>query len=404
MGRAYIYMQLPDRDDVVTLGRLEIVNGVGEFAYSPEFVESQGWVPDSFHYSLRNEFHSGITTNAGIPGFIRDAMPDGWGQRVMAKAAGAELSAIEYLLKSTNQDRSGTLMVGRTRKPPKGVGQSGIGDITTLEDFIAFADGVQGHFPRPINAPARQAARHRSSLGGARPKCSLRHESRLILAKPRDRHDDFDVPSLEHACMTFAASKGLRVARTQLHIGSKSVLLVDRFDRVSHGGNFRRIPMLSALTLLDSDWLAADRGRWRYAAVADEMRRRGVPQEDLHEFYKRMCFNALAGNDDDHPKNHAIIWVDGGWRLSPMYDVVPTLDGESPSSLAMAVGNEGALISRTNLLSHADHFGLGRGNADAILDEVTDWEDELRGHYEQHLSEPERGLAIAAMGARRMRA
>lgn len=404
MARAYIYMQLPDSDEIVTLGRLEIVGASGEFVYSPEYAESGGWVPDAVHYPLRKEFYSGIGKNSGIPGFIRDAMPDGWGQRVLSKAAGAELAAIDYLLKSTNHDRSGNLMAGSTRKAPKGVGQSGIADLTTLEDFIAFADGVQGKLPQTVvDAKARQAARQRSSLGGARPKCTLRHELQLILAKPRDRHDDFDVPSMEHACMTFASMKGLSVAKTQLHKGSKNVLLVNRFDRTASSDGFRRIPMLSALTLINSDWLAPDRSKWSYASVADEMRRIGVPATDLRELYQRMCFNALVGNDDDHPKNHAVIWIGGGWRLSPMYDVVPTLDGESPASLAMAVGHEGSLIERDNLLSHADHFDLDRNDALAILNEVAAWEVPLREHYRQHLDEQERYLAEAAIGAERLR-
>ncbi|AOE62803.1 hypothetical protein AXG94_13880 [Pseudomonas corrugata] len=86
------------------------------------------------------------------------------------------------------------------------------------------------------------------------------------------------------------------------------------------------------------------------------MKRRGVPDDDLRELFKRMCFNALVGNDDDHPKNHAILWLEGRWRLAPMYDVVPGLDGSSPPYLSMAVGRSGRAITRENLLSHCKHF------------------------------------------------
>lgn len=403
MASAYIYMQLPESDEVVTLGRLDINRGIGAFVYSPTYVNHRGWVPDSIRYPLRGEFHEGITTNSGIPGFIRDAAPDGWGQRVLAKAAGSDLDAIGYLMKSTNHDRTGNLMVGTTKVPPRGVGQAGMANITSLEDFIAFADNIQSQFPRQIDVVARQALRQRSSLGGARPKCTLRRGEQLILAKPRDRHDDFDVPAMEYACMSFAQAKGLNVAKVELHRGSKSVLLVDRFDRIAQDGRFRRIPMLSALTLLDSDWQAPERNRWRYAAVADEMRRRQIPLSDLHELYKRMCFNALVGNDDDHPKNHAIIWQGNSWRLSPMYDVVPTLDGESPASLSMEVGSSGRRVTRENMLSHAKHFDLSIEQAESVLDEVAGWEAELTTHYQQHLAGDELMLASQAVGAFRLR-
>ena len=252
-----------------------------------------------------------------------------------------------------------------------------------------------------------RAAKQRSSLGGLRPKVTLLDEGRVILAKPRDRHDKEDIPGIEHACMTFAASKGFN-ARIRLHPGKTSVLLVDRFDRVvmAEGGTLR-LPMLSAATLLDVDWRAVDepsRARWRYAEVADEMRRKGVPIADLQELYKRMCYNALVGNDDDHPKNHAVLFKDGQWRLSPMYDVVPALDGAPPPTLAMAVGQQGRGISHENILSHAGHFGLSREDAAAVLDEVAGWADELREHYLRLLSPSLADLAIRSVDAGRLRA
>lgn len=100
------------------------------------------------------------------------------------------------------------------------------------------------------------------------------------------------------------------------------------------------------------------------------MKRRGVPDDDLRELFKRMCFNALVGNDDDHPKNHAILWLEGRWRLAPMYDVVPGLDGSSPPYLSMAVGRSGRAITRENLLSHCKHFALTPEQAANVLDEV----------------------------------
>lgn len=76
------------------------------------------------------------------------------------------------------------------------------------------------------------------------------------------------------------------------------------------------------------------------------MKRRDVPVGDLRELYKRMVFNVLVGNSDDHPKNTSVLWQEGGWRLSPAYDLVPDLYGESPANSAMSVGPEGRKTTR----------------------------------------------------------
>jgi serine/threonine-protein kinase HipA len=403
MTRAYIYMQPPGETELVTLGRLVVKGGVGEFIYNPDHVKRKDWVPDPIHYPLRPEPYSGIVSNNGLPGFIRDAAPDGWGERVISYSEGSSLSGIDYLIKSSNIDRAGSLLIGTTRKPSV-AGQPD--RLDRLDSFIAFMDGIQsGDRLAPETV---RAAKQRSSLGGLRPKITLLDEGRVILAKPRDRHDKEDIPGVEHACMTFVASKGFNVARTRLHPGKTSVLLVDRFDReVTAEGSTLRFPMLSAATLLDVDWRSVDeqsKARWRYAEVADEMRRKGVPIADLQELYKRMCYNALVGNDDDHPKNHAVLFKDGQWRLSPLYDVVPALDGVPPPMLAMAVGRQGRVINRENLLSHVGHFGLSREGAAAVLDEVAGWENELKEHYRRVLSPFLADLAIRSVDAGRLRA
>ncbi|MFT0868024.1 type II toxin-antitoxin system HipA family toxin [Pseudomonas sp. CAM1A] len=404
MVSLYIYMQQPDSKEVVTLGRLTVENRIGEFVYNPSYYKAGGWVPDPFRYPLRAEPYTNITKNGGLPGFIRDAAPDGWGERLAIREHGGELEAIGYLQKSPNHDRAGCLMVGSDKTAPQGIGQAGLGTLTQLEAFIQFADGVQGGFPSGTNRATKATLQQRSSLGGARPKCTLVDNGRLILAKPRDRHDLYDIPALEYACMSFAASKGLDTAGVRLHRGQVNTLLVDRFDRVpTSDGRFIRVPMLSGLTLLDSGWHEReDWKNWHYGYLVDEMRRRRVPEADLQALFKRICFNILVGNDDDHPKNSAVIFKDGCWRLSPMYDVVPTTDGEMPARLAMGIGIHGHEISRRNLLSQVEHYGLSQAQAVAVIEEVADWRTDLEAHYREHLAEPELKVAMAAIGAVRL--
>lgn len=403
MSRAYIYMEHPDTAEMLTLGRLTLQGKSGEFIYAPDYVERGGWVPDPVNYPLRAEAYKGITKNRGIPGFINDAMPDGWGERLLQRAFGQVLAPIEFLLKSPNNDRVGNLLAGTATVPAPGLGD---GTVPTLKGLAKFIEACEAVYDGQLDdqSVAMLNIRHqRSALGGARPKRTLQDNGMLILAKPRDRFDQYDFPSIEYACMTFAAQKGMNVAKTALHAETPSTLLIERFDRTPLAEGARRIPMLSALTLLDSEWNEQYHRDWRYAAVADEMRRRGVPDVDLHELFKRMCYNALVGNSDDHPRNHSIIWLAGQWRLSPMYDVLPIVDEGPAQTLSMAVGRDGNQISRANLLSHHTHFALTRDHAEQLLDEVIGWEEELKDYYAQWLRGDELAMVRATVSTARMR-
>lgn len=402
MSRAYLYMDDPETGELVTLGRLGLKGNIGEFVYAPELVRRGGWVPDPLNYPLRAEPYTAITKNRGVPGFISDAMPDGWGERLLHRVYGRDLGPIDFLLKSPNNDRVGNLMAGTTAVPAPGLGEGPVPDLRGLAKFVEVCDAVydvQLEDEAIITLKLRQ---QRSALGGARPKRTLQDNGMLILAKPRDRFDNYDFPSIEYACMTFAASKGLSVARTALHAEFPTTLLIERFDRTPIAEGAKRIPMLSGLTLLNAEWNEPYHRDWMYAGMADEMRRRGVPDEDLHELFKRMCYNALAGNSDDHPRNHAVILIRGQWRLSPMYDVLPILEEGPAKALAMAVGSEGAQVSRFNLLSHHRHFALERAHAEHLLEEVASWAEELKDYYGQWLKGVDLQMAHEATCSARM--
>ena len=382
MPSAYIYMEHPLTSEVLTLGKLTLQPGKpGEFVYSPTALDAKVWVPDPIRYPLSDQVFT-ITKNQGVPGFIDDVMPDGWGERLLQRMQRDPVSRFDLLIGSPNNDRVGNLMTGRDRTPPEGVGQKPLPRLAGLDKFIDICEVVYDNDVSEDDAKTLGIRDQRSSLGGARPKRTFLGERKLILAKPHDRYDQFEVAPVEHACKTFGAKKGMRVANTSLYQDSKgTTLLVERFDRRYVDGVFRRIPLLSGLTLLDTEWTVADLNARSYARLADEMYRRNVPDDDRRELYRRMIYNAMTGNADDHPRNHAIIFVDGGWRLSPMYDVLPILDEGRARYMSMSVGVDGAKVSRANLLSQHRHFSLDRDEAEAVLEEVAGWVDELRDYY-----------------------
>lgn len=406
MSHAYIYMECPQTDETVTLGKLTLSGRKGTFVYAPEIVDAKGWVPDPIRYPLSTRPIQ-VQKNGGVPGFIDDAMPDGWGERLLRRTQKGELSPIQLLLLSPNEDRVGNIMAGEARTPRPGTGDRPMKMLEAkgLDHFIDICAAI---YDSQLSAEQLEALRirdQRSAVGGARPKRTYRFDHKLIIAKPRDKFDHYDLPKFEYACMTFADTKGMNVARTALHRGDKgNTLLVERFDRKwsATDARFRRIPMMSGLTLLDAEWHAQRNEGWIYAALADELYRRGAPESDRQELYRRMAYNALVGNSDDHPRNHAVIWQEGAWRLSPMYDVLPVL-GEGPAQrLSMQVGMNGTLLSRDNLLSQHRHFALTKDEAVGILDQVASWESELKEHYAKHLAGAELDAAVDATSSKRL--
>ena len=171
-------------------------------------------------------------------------------------------------------------------------------------------------------------------------------------------------------------------------VGSLRVLLVQRFDRSAvddSSTRYYRARMVSALTVLDADE-TINRNRWSYLLLSDELQKWSCrPKHDRAELFRRMVFNALVTNSDDHPRNHALLAVTDDWRLSPAYDLTPSPTHSYERDLAMICGTVGRRATRPNLVSGCGRFGLGREEAEATIDQMrtivtTRWEKEVLSH------------------------
>ena len=143
--------------------------------------------------------------------------------------------------------------------------------------------------------------------------------------------------------------------------------------------------MASALTLLQSDDSSADRERWSYLLLADEVRRVSAnPKEDLHELFARMCFNAAVSNLDDHPRNHALLSKARDWRLSPAYDLTPMpVVAPRPPGFGDGLWPNGRQANKANLLGRAGRFLLSCEDAEVIFGRIineirTSWHATMR--------------------------
>ena len=225
-----------------------------------------------------------------------------------------------------------------------------------------------------------------TSMGGARPKAVVEEDGSLWIAKFGRDDDRWNQPRVEHALLNLAQRCGLHVADSRLvTVGDRDVLLVRRFDRETGEDGYRRHRMVSALTLLRVGDSPAERSSWSYILLADEIRRVSAkPEADLHDLFGRMCFNAAVSNLDDHPRNHAVIAKDRDWRLSPAYDLTPTLQiARDRRDLAMVCGLYGRYANRANLLCEHGRFLLSEDQATAIFERVietvrSEWRAELR--------------------------
>ena len=160
-------------------------------------------------------------------------------------------------------------------------------------------------------------------MGGARPKCTVEWQDALWIAKFPARGDTLNIPRIEYATMTLAGKCGIRIPALHLQsVGKTNVLLVRRFDREKHPEGWVRKGFLSSLSLLQ--WDEADRLSWDYGAIANVMRRH-TSVHDIQELFRRMVFNILVRNTDDHPRNHGFLFDASGVELSPAYDLVPSL-------------------------------------------------------------------------------
>jgi serine/threonine-protein kinase HipA len=149
--------------------------------------------------------------------------------------------------------------------------------------------------------------------------------------------------------------------------------MIERFDRSGAGDAVSRRHMVTALTLMGlEEAQSAGAGYAGIARAIEEFGARGTVHADRTELFGRMVFNILVSNDDDHLRNHAFLLADDriGWRLSPLYDVVPRPSHAAERFLHLAVGPHGRLATLRNALEAAGQFGLQAGEAAAIIDRI----------------------------------
>ncbi|MEO7965512.1 MAG: HipA domain-containing protein [Gemmatimonadaceae bacterium] len=363
---AFVYVDWDDATHLV--GRLLVTTSRGRDVMT--FLYDASWQTRNDRFALAPALAVSaaphITTQGkNLFGALGDSAPDRWGQTLLRRderrRASLELRAprtlreIDFLLGVTDFVRQGALRFARSAggefvAPEK---SGGVPPLVELPRLLAaterfLADDESADDLRLLLAPG-------SSLGGARPKASLRdHHGNLLIAKFPKGDDEYRMVAWEAVALRLAQHAGITVAQHRLEsVAGRDVLILDRFDR--HGT--ARIPFLSALSMLG----ATDGEPRSYPELADVIRQHGsAPRRDLHELWRRIVFSVLISNTDDHLRNHAFLYTGpGGWRLSPAYDINPTPIDVRPRVLSTAIAVDGDPTASLSIaLEVAEYFDL----------------------------------------------
>ncbi len=347
------------------LGRPETPVLVGELRMARQtrgvsLQYTEAWIRSGFALSedlplLAREFLPVDKETAA--GAVDDARPDRWGERVIRFLDKPPRLAVLDLLFYAGDERFGALGVSVS---DQAYIARDMGPLPQLADALEIEHLIRQIIAgEPIAEHKRRLIAPGATLGGARPKALLSLDGYPCVLKFNEPGESIDMPLVEHASMTLAAQAGIRVAHSvPVKVQRGHALAVRRFDRAAG----LRLHALSANVALK----AAGEGLG-YPELGQLLRRRGVAAQGLQraqmqELFRRMVFNILIDNTDDHEKNHALLAADSGdYLLAPAFDVLPS--GQALGYQQMRVGTAAADSTLDNALSECGQFGLNKAMA-----------------------------------------
>ena len=345
------------------IGRISLADGNRKVAleYAPAWLAAGS---GGFALSEDLPLHRGIFTPAEkdmAAGAVDDARPDRWGERVIRLIDRPKrLSLLEFLYFS-GDERFGALGVSLSPDAYLPRERGPVPSFEGLADMEAAVKNVLAN--EAVPEIHRRLLQPGASFGGARPKSLIQIDGRQWVVKFSEG-EDMDTPLVEHATMLLARRCGIHSAQTTaLALSKGHAVAVCRFDRVGD----QRIHAISANVALRACGEALG-----YPELAQLLRRLGRPdaiKAQQEELFRRMVFNILMDNTDDHEKNHALVRGDDGfYALSEAFDMVPSAQGLRYQQ--MRVGKDGAESTLENALSEAPAFGLMGAKPREIVSEM----------------------------------
>ena len=313
-------------------------------------------------------------------GVFMDSMPDTWGRKLMIRRAAQKareqgntartLYDIDFLLGVHDESRMGALRFKLNREGPflddnKAYPTPHWSNIRELQHAAAIIESDDdsedaGKWLAILIAPG-------SSLGGARPKANiLDKDNHPWIAKFPAHADTIDKAAWEYVAYKLALAAGIDMAESRIEkvSGKYHTFFTKRFDRL----NGERVHFASAMTMTGNNEDTIKDDPPSYLDLAEFIQYSGSDnQSDLHQLWKRIVFNIAISNTDDHLRNHGFILKENGWRLSPAYDINPSIDKEE---LALNIDMSDSSLSFQLAKSVGELFQLNNQQMDDIINEV----------------------------------
>ena len=371
-----VHIDLDGRTREIGLARSNRVRGTETIIFGYD----DAWLEDPDRFSLEPALALGrghFAPPAGLATFgsIGDSAPDTWGRRLMQRAerrlaeredrAVRTLMESDYLLGVADETRPGALRFRRVREntfqAPTCTGVPALielGRLLRITERILRDEETEADL-QLIFAPG-------SALGGARPKASvIDQHGDLSIAKFPKETDDYCMETWEVIALRLAGQAGIATPTHDLiDVAGKRVLLSRRFDRQGA----IRVPFLSAMAMMG----ARDGERGSYPELVDILAAHGAQgKTDAHALYRRVVFNVLISNVDDHLRNHGFLWLGKtGWSLSPAYDLNPVPTDLKARVLTTNIDLDEGTCSLDLLEAASGFFALTLAQARAIIKEV----------------------------------
>lgn len=323
-----IYVDLDTPGGVLNVGTAFI--SVRRRTASTMFTYSNAYMamPGAYALDPGLPLESGAHHIQGLPGAFADSAPDRWGRRMIAKRfrqkardaarTVSEPTDRDYLLEVSDLTRQGALRFRKDTGPhlhPEAL----VPKLVALPALLNAARMIDSE-DDPRQALKILLDAGTGSLGGARPKASVMDGEKLSIAKFPHQTDEWNVIAWEAATLHMAKVAKVQVPGFRLeHVGSAPVLLLNRFDRLKTA----RIGYISGMTMLQEN----DGSNSDYLDLLDVIEESSNnATADREELFRRVAFNLMVNNSDDHMRNHGFLRGKAGWRLSPAFDVNPNPD------------------------------------------------------------------------------
>jgi serine/threonine-protein kinase HipA len=375
----WVYAHWKDMDAPRCIGILSAQQAKGRKAFS--FVYDENWIASREQLLLDPDiaWYGGQQYPNGKENFgvFLDSMPDTWGRTLMKRRAALHakdqgkttpaLYDIDFLLGVHDLSRMGAL---RFKRDPKGdfLDNDTVSPAppwTGIRELQHSAEMVEANVD---TADARKwlsmLMAPGSSLGGARPKANVLDESgHPWIAKFPSKNDAVNKGAWEYLAYRLAINSGISMAASKIErvAGPHHTFFTKRFDR----DNQERIHFASAMTMTGKNEELIRDETPSYLDIVEFIQFSGTNvEEDLHQLWRRMVFNILISNTDDHLRNHGFILTSGGWRLSPAFDVNPSIDKDG---LALNIDMDNNALDIDLARSVGVYFRLGVKEMDNIV-------------------------------------